>query len=388
LETPLTAVRGFTSPEHEARSGRAIVLSEKLGDMQHLYASLRGQFMYRNATGENRKARETAERCRTLSTRQGDRAMQLSTHYVMGMSLRQHGEFAAAQKEFEALLALYDARSAQPHGSFIEGRHAPGMWSLVSIGPASAAELALVLWILGYPERAAKMQAQAFCRAAELNTVLGTGTVHVNAGVRLEQLFGNVAAVLMHAEALAALMSEHGVTTWRGVTGFYKGWAVSSSDGAENGIALMQQGLAILEARNAVMQSPYFMSLLAQMHTRVGDLQPALDLCVYAQERAHRTEEHIWEAELYRIDGDVRRTAGHALTDVEECFRRALDVSRRQGARMFELRAAMSLARQWREQRRNVEARDLLAPVYGWFTEGFDTVDLKDAKALLSQLNA
>jgi predicted ATPase len=150
----------------------------------------------------------------------------------------------------------------------------------------------------------------------------------------------------------------------------------------------MQQGLAILEARNAVMQSPYFMSLLAQMHTRVGDFQPALALLVDAQERAHWTEEHIWEAELHRIEGDVRRAAGHALTDLEQCFRRALDVSRRQGARMFELRAAMSLARLWRDQGRNVEARDLLAPIYGWFTEGFDTVDLKDAKALLSQLNA
>jgi predicted ATPase/class 3 adenylate cyclase len=371
LEWPLRAVRGFTSPECEARSERAIVLSEKLGDMQHLFASLNGQFMYRNATGKNRKARETAERCRTLATRYGDRAMQLSTHYAMGMSLRQHGEFAAAQKEFEELVA-HDSRSGQSHVSFTA---------------SAAAELALILWILGYPERAEKMQAQAFRRAAELNNLLTTGTVRVNAGVRLEQLFGNVAAVLKHAETLAALMSEHGITTWRGVTGFYKGWAVSSSDGVENGIALMQQGLAMLEARNAVMQTPYFMSLLAQMHTRVGEFQKALALCVDAQGRAHRIEEHIWEAELYRIEGDVRRAARHASTDVEECFCRALVVSRRQGARMFELRAAISLARLWRDQERNVEARDLLAPVYGWFTEGFDTVGLKDANALLNQLN-
>jgi hypothetical protein len=144
------------------------------------------QFMYRNATGENRKARETAERCRTLATRQGNPTMQLSTHYVMGMSLRQHGEFAAAQNEFEKLLALCDPRSGQSHAS---------------LAVTSTAELALVLWILGYPERAAKMQAQAFRRAAELNNVLATGSVRVNAGVRLEQLFGNVAAVLVHAEA-------------------------------------------------------------------------------------------------------------------------------------------------------------------------------------------
>jgi predicted ATPase len=249
-------------------------------------------------------------------------------------------------------------------------------------------ELALVLWILGYPERAAKMQAQALSHAAEFNHVLTTGTVRVDAGARLEQLFGNMAAVFTHAKALAALMSEYGVTTFRGVTSFYAGLAVSSSDGAENGIALMQQGLAILETKNSVIHSPYFMSLLAQIHARAGDVQSASDLCIDAQERAQLADEYIFEAEQYRIEGEVRRAAGHPLTDVESCFGRALDVSRRLGARMFELRAATSLARLWFDQGRHIDARDLLAPVYGWITEGFDTVDLKDAKTLLAQLNA
>jgi predicted ATPase len=117
-------------------------------------------------------------------------------------------------------------------------------------------------------------------------------------------------------------------------------------------------------------------------------LATSRQLCIDAQERAQRNEEYIWEAELHRIEGEVRRAAGHPLTDAEACFGRALDVARRQGARMFELRAATALARLWRGQGRNVEARDLLTPVYGWFTEGFDTLDLKDAKALLAQLSA
>jgi hypothetical protein len=103
--------------------------------------------------------------------------------------------------------------------------------------------------------------------------------------------------------------------------------------------------------------------------------------------RIQRTEEYIWLAELHRIEGEVRRAAGHPLTDVEICYAAALEVSRRQGARMFELRAATSLARLWRDQGRRVEARDLLAPAYAWFIEGFDTVDLNDAKALLTRLN-
>jgi predicted ATPase len=150
----------------------------------------------------------------------------------------------------------------------------------------------------------------------------------------------------------------------------------------------MQKGIADVDAKNLTFFVPLFTSLLAQVRGRTGDFRSAVALCIDARERAHRSEQHNWEAELHRNEGEVRRAAGHSLTDVEECFGKALDVSRAQGARMFELRAATSLARLWHDQGRHVEARDLLAPVYGWFTEGFDTVDLEDAKALLAQLRA
>jgi predicted ATPase len=169
---------------------------------------------------------------------------------------------------------------------------------------------------------------------------------------------------------------------------FYKGWAASSSGGTEHSIALMQQGIVILDANNVAYHRPYYTSLLAQIHARTGDVRLALALCTYARERAQRTEDHIWEAELHRIEGEVRRIAGHAPTEVEECLDRALDVSQRQGAKIFELRAATALARLWRDEGRGVESRDLLAPVYGWFTEGFDTLDLIDAKSLLAELSA
>jgi predicted ATPase len=147
----------------------------------------------------------------------------------------------------------------------------------------------------------------------------------------------------------------------------------------------MQKGIADVDAKNLTFLVPLFTSLLAQVRGRDGDFQSALALCADARERSQRSEQYIWEAELHRNEGEVRRAAGHSLTDVEECFDRALDVSRAQGARMFELRAATSLARLWRDQGRHVEARGLLLPIYGWFTEGFDTADLKDAKALLAQ---
>jgi predicted ATPase len=183
-------------------------------------------------------------------------------------------------------------------------------------------------------------------------------------------------------------MSEHGINTWQGMSGFFKGWAMATRDGAENGITFMQQALGLLDAKNVGIHVPYFMSLLAQIHARVGNLPSALALCREALERLERTEQHIWLAELHRIDGEVRRAAGHPLSNVEDCFNTALDVSRKQGARMFELRASTTLARLWRDRGANREARDLLTPVYAWFTDGFDTVDLKASNALLAELSA
>jgi len=231
------------------------------------------------------------------------------------------------------------------------------------------------------------MQAQAFSYAAKLNHIVTTGWVLCYAGVILEQFFTNVAAVSAHTKTHATLMAEHGMNTYQGVMGFYEGWAMASSDEVEKGIALMQRSLALLEAKNVASHRPHFLSLLAQVQVREGDYQSALALCTDALERARRTEQHYFDAEIYRIEGEARRAAGHAVFDVGHCFGRALEISRRQGARMFELRAAMALARLWRGQGRKVEARDLLAPIYGWFTEGFDTIDLKAAKALLAELS-
>jgi predicted ATPase len=248
--------------------------------------------------------------------------------------------------------------------------------------------LAWTLWISGYPERAARAQAQVFTHAATLNDVFTTGWVHFVAGVQLDQLFGNVAAVLGHSLILDALLTEHGIKSYEAMAVFYKGWTASSSDELQNGIALMHRGLTLIEAKNAANHIPYFMSLMAQVHARAGDIHSALALCGDAQQRIRRSEEFIWLAELYRIEGEVRRAAGHPTSEVEACLCSALEVSRRQGARMFELRAAVALARLWRDQGRHMEARHILAPVYSCFTEGFNALDLKDANALLAELSA
>jgi DNA-binding SARP family transcriptional activator/class 3 adenylate cyclase/predicted ATPase len=376
--TPLLAVRGYTSSEVVAACKRATILSEKLDDVGRLFASLYAQFSYCNATGNTYKALEFAERCQTLGIRQGDRVMQLMAHRGIGIVLYQLGNFASAQKELEQSLALYDPERDRS----LAARYITDPFA------SASALLALVAWISGFPDRAARMQAQALSYAAALNHVNTSGFVHFLAGAALEQLLGNWAAVLTHTQTLSAIAKEHGVLAWQSSGIIFEGWAVSWTSGPESGISLMQKGIADVDAKNLTFFVPLFTSLLAQARGRVGDFQSALALCIDARERAQRSEQYIWEAELHRNEGEVRRAAGHSLTDVEECFGKALDVSRAQGARMFELRAATSLARLWRDQGRHVEARNLLASVYGWFTEGFDTVDLVDAKALLTQLRA
>ena len=376
LFTPLVAVRGYTNPAAEAVYARATVLAEKLDDAERLFAALYGQASYCATTGKTRKALEHAERCQRLSLSKGDRVMQLVGHRVLGGQLNQLGQFALAREHFERGLAMHDPRHDRSLGTrFLHDPFAGG-----------SAFLALVLWISGYPQRAARMQAQALTYAADLNHANTSGFVHAFAGGELEQLRGNVAAVLSHTEALNTVAAKYGVAAWRSFAILLEGWALSWTSGPASGIALMQQGIADFDARNTTYHVAHYVSLLGQIHARVGDFRSALSLCIEARERAERAEEYIWQAELHRNEGEVRHAAGRPLAEVEECFRMALDVSRRQSAKMFELRAATSLAKLWRDQGRGVDARGLLEPVYGWFTEGFDSSDLRAAQALLAEL--
>jgi class 3 adenylate cyclase/tetratricopeptide (TPR) repeat protein len=360
----------------EVRYERAIVLAEKLNDVQSLSTSLRAQSGRFQMMFDHRKAQEFAERRRALALRENNRRMRLGAHLAMAWNLLfAKADLAVAQREFEQALALHepaDLPDSAGTDAFVVGN----TW------------LAWTLWISGHPERARKMQTQAFSRAAELDHAYTTAFVHAWAGAELELLFGNATAVLAHTNVVEDISSKHGMMQLHGITTICKSWALSSSDGSENGIALIQQGIDHLDGKRVAWQRPYFLTLLALARARAGDVQGALALCRDAQETVQRTEENIWLSELHRGEGEVRRAAGRPAGDIEACYERALEVSRQQGARMFELRAATALARLWREQGKIVEARDLLAPIYGWFTEGFDTVDSKAANALLDELSA
>jgi predicted ATPase len=202
---------------------------------------------------------------------------------------------------------------------------------------------------------------------------------------RLLSFTGNDAALEEWAGELATMAAEQGFLLWRATGIIFRGWvSVNTGDVAE-GISLLHRGSAAYRATGAQAWMPYQIALLARAYEIAGQIEEAVDLLDDSLQIVERTGERWLAAELYRQKGELLRRQGQSQT-AEELYRKALSIAEQQGAKLWELRAAVSLARLRRDQGRHAEARDLLAPVYGWFTEGFDTPDLKEAKALLDEL--
>jgi predicted ATPase len=203
----------------------------------------------------------------------------------------------------------------------------------------------------------------------------------------LHQLRREVRATQERAEAALALSTEHGFAQWWGDVTFQRGWALAAQGQHEEGIAHMQQGLAAKRAMGSVLGLSEYLVRLAEMYDGMGQADAGLPLLAEALTHVDTTGERHYEAEAYRIKGELLlRQAVPDAPEAEACFQQALAVARRQQAKSWELRTAVSLSRLWQRQGKRAEARALLAPVYGWFTEGFDTADLQEAKALLDEL--
>jgi predicted ATPase len=188
-----------------------------------------------------------------------------------------------------------------------------------------------------------------------------------------------------HAEETESLSNEHEFPVWSGAGMLLRGWALTELTKAQEGLSLITKGLAVYRATGAVYNSPFLLQLQAEAHARLESPLEGLSCLAEAEQIIETTDERFNEAELYRIRGHFLNATGDRAA-AEQSYHRALAVAKRQGAKLFELRAANSLARLWRDQGKHAAASYLLAPVYGWFTEGFDTLDLKEAKALLDTL--
>jgi predicted ATPase len=235
------------------------------------------------------------------------------------------------------------------------------------------------LWHLGYPDQALTRSQEALILAQELA---------LDYAAMLHQFRHEVHASRERAEAAMALCTEHGFAYYLAWAMIIRGWALTAQRQQEEGLAQMRQGLADLQTTGGESRLPYYLALLAEAHGKAGQAAAGLTLLAEALAQAHKKAERWREAELYRLQGELllQASTGQKSLEAEEHFRQALNLARHQQAKSLELRAAMSLSRLWQQQGKRDAARELLAPTYDWFTEGFDAADLQEAKALLDIL--
>jgi predicted ATPase len=316
------------------------------------------------------------EQCLALAQRQPDAARLMETHAEMGVLLYYLGELVPARAHLEQALALAGPRQDRPL-TFYAGED--GRVSYL-------ARMAWVLWHLGYPGQALTRSHEMLTYAQALSHTYSLTRALFYAGW-LHRLRREWSTTQERAEVALAISTEHGFGHSIGVVTFDRGWALAAQGQGAAGMAQMHQGLAAIRATGQGVALSGWLAQLAEAYGKSGQAEEGLRLLAEALAHVDHTGERFWEAEVYRLKGELLlQQAVPDAPQAEACFQQALTVARRQQAKSLELRAAMSLARLWQQQGKRQEARDLLAPIYGWFTEGFDTADLQEAKALLEAL--
>jgi predicted ATPase len=376
LGSALMVTKGFAAPEVEQVYGRARVLCQQVGETPQLFSVLRGLWQLYNLRGEYQMAREFGEQCLHRAQNAQDPALLLEAHHTLWPTLLFLGDLTRARAHIERGMALYDP---QQHRSLaVLYGHDPGV--------CCRGVAALTLWLLGYPEQALQQSHEALTLVHELAHPHSLA-VALDQSAWLHQFRREWQAVQERADATMTLSTDQGFAQWLAPGTIRRGWALAQRGQREEGIAQMRQGLAALQASNSQRARTYYLALLAEVYGRGNEVEEGLNVLAEARTVVDKTGERYWEAELRRLKGVLLLAvspANHA--EATTCFYHALDIARRQQARSLELRAAMSLAHLWQQQGKRAEARELLAPVYGWFTEGFDTADLQEAKALLEML--
>jgi predicted ATPase len=379
LGLQLQVVLGYAAPEVERTYARARVLCDQVPEDPRLFAVLRGLWAFYEVRCEVRKARELSGQLLRLAQRTQEPAHLLLAHLALAVSALSFGDPAAAHQHMEHAVALHDP--------WVSGN--PPAFSMEDPRVASRAFGAVALWLLGYPDQAAERSREAVALAGELRQPWTLAMALYFAAV-VHQHRREVQAVLEHSEVLRALATEHDFQFWVPGSLAFRGWALAEQGAWTGGVAQLRQGLAGWLAAGTGTYRTYYLALLAKALGRGGQIEEGLGVLAEALVLAEDTGEGFQEAELHRLRGEflLRREAVEpAWREAEECFRRALTTARGQQAKSLELRAAMSLTRLYQAQVRQAEARPILAECYHWFTEGFDTLDLKEAKALLEQVS-
>jgi predicted ATPase len=392
LNGALALVKGFTAPEVEKTVLRARELCQQLGETPQLFPVLVRLYGFYQNRGELQTTRELAEQMIQLAQSVQDLYLLSTAHAALGGTLYWLGELTSARTHLEQAIALYDPQHP---------RHTAGTTDLRVQGLYYAS---VTLWHLGYPDQALKRSHEAVAVAAGLSLPFS-----------LAQALGFAAAfhsfrrewqiARERAEAVITLSTEQGFPFWLAQGTIVRGMALVEQEQMEEGIAQTQQGLAAFRAMGAELVRTAHLPRLAAAYAKVGQVEEGLRVVAEALAAVDQTGERFSEAELYRLKGQLTlqkfQASGskfqvtnpqhpapstQAEVEAEACFFKAIEIARRQSAKSWKLRAVMSLSRLWQRQGKKDEARRMLAEIYGWFTEGFDTKDLQEAKKLLEEL--
>jgi class 3 adenylate cyclase/predicted ATPase len=384
LITPLLHVKGHAAPETKAAAERArssIERAEALGEPPEdpllLFSVLYGFWVANYLAFNGDVVRDLAAQFLAFAEKQGTTVPRMMGHRLMGSSLLYAGDIAESRGHLDQGIALYDPVAHRP----LATRFAQ------DVGVTILLQRALALWLLGYPDAALADTSHALKDARQIGqattlmaALLLTSLTHI--------FCGNYAAVNA-VDEVVALANEKGALFWKTAGMVFQGCLLALTGNASDAVQMMPSTITAVRSTGSTLLMPWYLTNLGRAYAELGQFDDAWRCIGEAMTAVGTTKETWCEADIHRIAGEIALKSPELdAAKAEAHFERAFAVARAQQAKSWELRAAMSLARLWRDQGKPDAARNLLAPVYGWFTEGFDTLDLKEAKALLDELHA
>jgi predicted ATPase len=383
LITPLLHIKGYAAPETKAAAERARILiehAEALGeppdDPLLLFSVLYTVWTSNYVASNGDAVRDLSAQFLALAEKHGATGPLLIAHRIMGISLATTGDIATGRAHFDRALALYDPAE---HRALATRFSVDAAMSILSYR-------SWTIWALGYPEAALADADNAIKIARDIGQA---STLMYALDLTAYTLIhcGNYAAASMQTNELAELADEKGSPFWLAFGGMNRGCLSALTGKPSDGVQMLTIGIDAHRSTGARHFLPWYLSILSCAYSELGQFDDAWRCIGEAMTAVETTKERWCEAEVHRMAGETTLLAPEPdAAAAETYFGRALAVARQQQAKSWELRAAMSMARLWRDQDKRQQARELLAPVYGWFTEGFDTLDLKAAKSLLDEL--
>jgi predicted ATPase len=386
IGVPLLMTEGYAAAEVERNYGRAHELCRQVCESPQLLPALAGLFRFYFVRADFQTARALGEQILRLAQQTRDPTIFLVAHSLLGPRLLSLGEFFTAREHLEKGIALYDPRQHR------------FMASLYGDDPGVTCHCfaAMSLWFLGYPDQALTNVRQALTVAKETESPY-CETFALDFATWIHVLRREEHAAQASIDALVPIATEHGFQFLLADSRVVHGWILAAQGMEADGLQQVHPAIASYEATGAVMSRPAHRVLLAKVYGKAGQIEEGLAALDGALAAMDQTGERTYEAELYRLRGELtldgshrtrrkRQVATDAAAQAEACFQKALEVARRQRAKSLELRAAMSLSRLWQLQGKRQHAHQLLGEIYGWFSEGFDSADLRDAQKLLTEL--